>query len=109
MGRKCSIRPAIRDLLTAVENGGAGQPWQRFPVKDGEKGAMVWEAKQVCFYPNGPEDVPLAPQHLIVARSVLEPDKLKFFVADAPQKMPVSVLLHVAFSRWRVERSFEDQ
>ena len=85
------------------------QPWQRFHVKDGEKGPIVWEAKQVWFYPNGPDDVPLAPLHLIVARSVLEPDKLKFFVADAPQTTPLAVLLHVAFSRWRVERSFQDQ
>ncbi len=85
------------------------QPWQRFHVRDGEKGPMVWEAKYVWFYPNGTDDVPLAPLHLIVARSVLEPDKIKFFVADAPLETPLTVLLHVAFSRWRVERSFEDQ
>lgn len=85
------------------------QPWQRFRVKDGEKGPMVWEVKRVWFFPNGEDDLPLAPLHLIVARSVLEPDVLKFFAADAPQDTPLTVLLHVAFSRWRVERSFEDQ
>jgi SRSO17 transposase len=85
------------------------QPWQRFRVKDGEKGPMVWEVKHVWFYPNGEDDLPMAPMHLIVARSVLEPEVLKFFIADAPQDTPLTVLLHVAFSRWRVERSFEDQ
>lgn len=85
------------------------QPWQRFRVKDGEKGPMVWEAKHVWFYPNGEDDLPMAPMHLIVARSVLKPDVLKFFIADAPQDTPLTVLLHVAFARWRVERSFEDQ
>jgi hypothetical protein len=85
------------------------QPWQRFRVKDGEKGPMVWEAKHVWFYPNGEDNLPMAPVHLIVAHSVLEPDVLKFFIADAPQDTPLTVLLHVAFSRWRVERSFEDQ
>lgn len=85
------------------------QPWQRFRVKDGEKGPMVWEVKHVWFYPNGEDDLPMAPMHLIVARSVLEPEVLKFFIADAPQDTPLTELLHVAFSRWRVERSFEDQ
>lgn len=85
------------------------QPWQRFRVKDGEKGPMVWEVKHIWFYPNGQDNLPMAPVHLIVARSVLEPDVLKFFIADASQDTPLTVLLHVAFSRWRVERSFEDQ
>lgn len=85
------------------------QPWQAWHVKDGEKGPMVWEAKQVWFYPNGEQNVPLAPLHLIVARSVLDPAKLKFFIAAAPRETPLKVLLLVAFTRWRVERCFEDQ
>jgi SRSO17 transposase len=85
------------------------QAWRRFRVKDGEKGPMVWEAKHVWFYPNGVDNVPLAPLRLIVARSVLEPEKVKFFAADGPRDAPLTELLHVAFSRWRVERSFEDQ
>jgi len=85
------------------------QAWQRFRVKDGEKGPMVWEVKHVWFYPNGEDDLPMEPMHLIVARNVLEPDVLKFFIAEAPQDTRLTVLLHVAFSRWRVERSFEDQ
>jgi len=87
----------------------AGQPWQRFYVKEGEKGPMLWEAKHVWFYPNGEDNLPLAPLHLVIVRNVLEPEVVKFFVADAPQDTPLSELLHVAFSRWRVERSFEDQ
>lgn len=85
------------------------QPWRRFRVKDGEKGPMVWETKHVWFSPNGQDNLPMTPLHLLVARNVLEPEKLKFFVADAPQETPLTELLHVAFSRWRVERSFEDQ
>jgi SRSO17 transposase len=85
------------------------QPWQAWHVKDGEKGPMVWEAKHVWFYPKGTDDLPLEPLHLIVARSVLEPEKIKFFVAHAPRETPLKVLLWVAFSRWNVERCFEDQ
>jgi SRSO17 transposase len=85
------------------------QPWQAWHVKDGEKGPMVWEVKHVWFYPKGADDLPLEPMHLIVARSVLEPEKIKFFVAHAPRETPLKVLLCVAFSRWHVERCFEDQ
>lgn len=85
------------------------QPWQAWHVKEGEKGPMVWEVKHVWFYPKGVDDLPLEPVHLMVARSVLEPAKIKFFVAHAPRETPLSVLLWVAFSRWHVERCFEDQ
>jgi len=85
------------------------QPWQAWHVKEGEKGPMVWEVKHVWFYPKGADDLPLEPMHLIVARSVLEPEKIKFFVAHAPRETPLKVLLCVAFSRWHVERCFEDQ
>lgn len=85
------------------------QPWQAWHVKDGEKGPMVWEVKHVWFYPNGEQNVPLPPLHLMVTRSALEPAKLKFFIAAAPHETPLKVLLLVAFTRWRVERCFEDQ
>lgn len=34
---------------------------------------------------------------------------MKFFVSNAPPEVSVGTLLLVAFSRWRVERCFEDQ
>src|SRR6202035_1973055 len=46
--------------------------------------------------------------HLVVARHVLAPEDLKFFVSKAPVPTSVGTLLKVAFSRWRVERCFED-
>jgi SRSO17 transposase len=90
--------PALRD-----------QPWQAWHVKDGAKGPQVWEAKHVWFYPRGVDDLPQEGAHWIVARNVLEPEKLKFFVAHAPRATALGVLLKVAFSRWRVERCFEDE
>jgi SRSO17 transposase len=84
------------------------QPWQRWRVKDGEKGPMVWEVKHILFYPKDEEGLPCGPMHLIVAREVLNPAELKFFVSNAAPETGVSTLLLVAFSRWRVERCFED-
>ena len=47
--------------------------------------------------------------HLAVARNVLDLDEMKFFVSNAPPETPVQKMLLVGFSRWRVERCFEDQ
>jgi SRSO17 transposase len=84
------------------------QPWQRWRVKDGEKGPMVWEAKHVPFYPQGPDGLPLGRWHLVVARNVLDPAQLKFFISNAPPETGTGTLLLAGFSRWRVERCFED-
>lgn len=46
--------------------------------------------------------------HLIVARNVLEPAALKFFVGHAPRDTGLGVLLKAAFSRWHGARCFED-
>jgi SRSO17 transposase len=85
------------------------QPWQKFRIKDGEKGPQVWEVKHLWFFPHDGDGLPLEPGHLIVARSVFEPQQIKYFIAHAPCETPLTVLLGVAFTRWRVERCFEDQ
>ena len=103
-----SARPAseVRDLLRC-SSALTGQPWERFHVKDTTKGPAVWEAKVVPLYLKR-DDLPTTRPHwLIVARNVLEPDVVKFFVSNAPAGTPPEVVLHVAFNRWPVERCFE--
>ncbi len=85
------------------------QPWKRYRIKDGEKGPMVWEIKHILIYPKDEEGLPARPYHLIVARNVLEPGVVKYFVSNAPPDTSVQTMLLVAFSRWRVERCFEDE
>jgi SRSO17 transposase len=85
------------------------QAWTRFRIKDTQKGPMVWEVKHVMFVPKDENGLPGKPLHLIVARNVRDVLDLKFFVSNAPPETPVKELLLVAFSRWRVERCFEDQ
>jgi hypothetical protein len=70
---------------------------------------MVWECKRVMLTVKGDDGLPGETLHLLVARNVLDPGELKFFVSNAPPETSVEVLLLVAFSRWRVERCFEDQ
>jgi SRSO17 transposase len=91
--------PALRD-----------QAWQRWRVKDGAKGPMIWEVKHTLIYVKDERGLPEAkPWHLVVARNVEHPEEIKYFVSNAPAETRVEVLLLVAFSRWRIERCFEDQ
>jgi SRSO17 transposase len=85
------------------------QAWQRWRVKDGDKGPMIWEVKHTPIYPKNEAGLPGAAYHLVVARNVLKPEEIKYFVSNAPPETKVSTLLLVAFSRWRIERCFEDQ
>ena len=85
------------------------QAWRRFRVKDGAKGPMVWEAKHARITVADEAGLPGMRLHLVVARNALDPTEIKFFVGGAPPEASVQTLLLVAFSRWRVERCFEDQ
>lgn len=83
-------------------------PWQTYRVKDGTKGPFVWEAKCVPLWIKDENGLPGGPHPLLIARNVLKPDEVKFFLSNAPLETPVETLLLVAFSRWRIERLFED-
>lgn len=93
-----AFHPALRD-----------QPWQRWRVKDGQKGPMVREVKHVMIYPKDEQGIPDKPYHLMIAHNALKPDEIKFFISNAPPETKLSQLLKVAFSRWRIERCFEDE
>lgn len=87
------------------------QPWVKYRVKDGSKGPMVWEAKHLRVYLKDENGLPVGggrPYHLLVARNVLNPDEVKYFISNASEETPVETLLLVAFSRWKIERMFED-
>ena len=58
--------------------------------------------------PQGPDGLPGPRWHLVVARNVLDPTEMKFFVSNASPETSVGTILLAAFSRWRVERCFED-
>ena len=83
-------------------------PWQKYRVKEGTKGPFVWQAKCVPLWIKDEQGLPDGPHPLLIARNVLKPDEVKFFLSNAPLDTPVETLLLVAFSRWRIERLFED-
>jgi SRSO17 transposase len=84
------------------------QEWQNYRVKDGTKGPMVWKVKRIRVWIKDDQGLPGAPHHLLVAINVLDPTEIKYFLSNAPEHTPVETLLVVAFSRWKIERMFED-
>jgi SRSO17 transposase len=85
------------------------QPWQRWRIKDSEKGPVVWECKHTFITVKGEDGLPGERLHLIIARNSLDPNEVKYFVSNAAPEVGAGTLLLVGFSRWRVERCFEDQ
>ena len=112
----------LHDPLTAKTDSGAKpvksllryskplmqQPWQAYRIKDTDKGPQVWEVKFApCWLPRAGGVV--GPYWLVVARNVLNRDEVKYFVSNAGAGVPLSVILHVAFRRWSVERCLQDE
>ena len=91
-------------LDTLWDSGGPG--WERFYVKETEKGPEVWEARLTRFFPNE-KGKPGEVCWLILARNALTGEK-KYFYSNAPKETAPETLLKVAFSRWHIERIFQD-
>lgn len=71
------------------------------------KGPKIVEVKHAVVSPQNSQKLPSEPHHLLVVRDVMS-GEIKMFLANAPSKTTIETLLNVAFSRWRVERCFED-
>ncbi len=84
------------------------QEWIDLHVKDTGMGAMVWEARCCPFWLKRGDGV-AGPYWLIAARDRLDQDHIKYFLSNASAGIPLEVLVHVAFSRWPVERCLEDE
>lgn len=80
--------------------------WEMFHIKNTEKGPVVWEVPATHFW-IAEAGLPAEQCRLLVARNVLD-GEVKYFVANAPEDVPTEVVLHVAFSRWHIERLHED-
>src|SRR5262249_53689966 len=101
---------AARSVADHLRGSPAGrdQAWVAYRVKEGAKGAMGWEAQPVALIPQDEAGLPGEPLILLVARNVLKPGKLKFFLSNATPATRTEELLLVARSRWPVERCFAE-
>lgn len=92
------------------------QPWQRYHIKDTDKGAEVWEVKWAPFWRKDKDGLPTRRHCLIVARSVLT-GEVKYFLSNRVpgERNPVTGkyitlrwLLRVAFGRCSIESCFRE-
>jgi SRSO17 transposase len=86
------------------------QSWQRYRIKDTDKGPEVWEVKWAVFWRKDHEGLPGRRHCLIVARNVLT-GEVKYFVSNrVPGEKGITLrwLLRVAFGRWSIERCFRE-
>lgn len=92
------------------------QKWQRYRIKDTDKGPEVWEVKWAVFWRKDPRGLPTRRQCLIVARNVLT-GEIKYFLSNrtpgeinpvTDQSVSLRFLLRVAFSRCSIESCFRE-
>jgi SRSO17 transposase len=90
------------------------QAWQRYRIKDTDKGPEVWEVKWAVFWRKGEDGLPTRRHCLIVARNVVT-GEVKYFLSNRVPGKPNPVtgqnvslrwLLRVAFSRCTIESCF---
>ena len=99
----CEVRNLLRYAPVFRE-----QSWQRYRIKDTDKGPQVWEVKWAVFWRKRESGLPSRRHCLIVARNVLTKE-VKYFVANrvpGEKRITLRGLLRVAFGRWPVERCF---
>jgi SRSO17 transposase len=110
LSRKALPASELRNLLVysrVFQN----QKWEKFHIKDSEKGPIVWEVKHARFYrKQGADGLPGPAHYLIIARNVLDPKETKYFVSNmipGSNGITLEKLLWTAFSRFPIERCFE--
>lgn len=101
--------PAVSEVRELLRHSPAfrNQPWTGIYLKDGEKGPTVREVKVIKFWMQR-DKLPTRAHWLIAARNPQEPEEIKFFVSNAAAGTPLEWLTHVAYSRWSIERCFEE-
>lgn len=82
-----------------------GPTWITYHVKDTTKGPVVWRVRATRFVFHAGTD--RSEKWLLIAVDPLT-GATKYFVSNALAETPIETLLTVAFTRWRVERNFED-
>jgi SRSO17 transposase len=87
--------PALRD-----------QRWTALRVKETTKGPLVWEFKESPLFLRR-DGLPTAEHRLLVARAVTT-GEIKYFLTNAPASVALEEIVSAAFTRWTVERCFED-
>lgn len=99
----CEVRNLVKRSSKFHE-----QSWQRYRIKDTERGPEVWEVKWLRVWRKSEDKLPSKQQTLIVARNV-RTGEMKFFLSNqvvGRDSVTLRWLLRVAFGRWTIEACF---
>jgi len=81
--------------------------WQRLAVHEGEKGPIEydWACTRVI---ESRQRLPAAEVWLLARRSVSDPSEVAYYLSNADASTPLTVLAHVASTRYTIEQCFEE-
>lgn len=109
--QSCEVRNLLRHSPVFRE-----QSWQRYRIKDTDRGPEVWEIKWAVFWRKNAAGLPTRRHCLIVARNVLT-GEVKYFLSNrvpgernpvTGQLVTLRRLLRVAFGRCSIESCFRE-
>ena len=103
-----SPKPVYFEDLVQHNDIFTNQSWDTWHIKDGEKGPIVWQVKYAAIWVRDQNGLPVGPWQLTVCRNATNLTEVKYFISNAPPETSIETQLLVAFSRWRVERCFQD-
>ena len=105
--RKAHVAPGEKPARVVSRLWKRGGPsWETYRIKDTQKGPEVWHIRETQFFPND-GGMPGREGRLIIAENALS-GEVKYFLSNAGPDVPLKTLLYVAFSRWHIERLFQD-
>lgn len=81
--------------------------WQAYHIKDTGKGPVVWRARALRVRVTS-EELKAGKECWLVAAENTVDKETKFFLSNASRVASVAAMLRVAFSRWGIERCFQD-
>jgi SRSO17 transposase len=84
------------------------QEWRKVHIKNTEYGPLVWEFKCAPIWIQR-QGMAIGPYWLICTRDALDHSEERYFLSNAAPGTPIEALLHVAFARWSMERTLEDE
>ncbi len=96
------------DNLTTYSPVFTKQKWQRYRIKDTDRGPEVWEVKWARFWRKTIDKLPAKQHTLVVARNV-RTGEVKYFLSNrvvGRGGTTLRWLLRVAFGRWAIEACF---
>lgn len=103
---QCQGAPRTLKALAATHRSLRCGQKKYYTTHETDKGPEVWQCRRVVFIEQA-DTAPEVPQYLLMARNV-RTKEVKFFLTNAPRTMSTPACLKVAFSRWRIERCFQD-